>query len=137
MSGLVVDSSIAICWLMPDEAASEADIAVARILRDGADAPALFLHEVANVLVVNVRRQRLAATILPEMLAEIGLWEVRLEPPALARIEDVARLAGAHGLSVYDAAYLELAMRRRCELATLDRALARAAAAAGVPLVLA
>lgn len=61
---------------------------------------------------------------------------VELEPPTWGLLQhDVQRLGRSHGLSIYDAAYLELALRRRLPLATFDKALRKAAAAEGLALI--
>ena len=63
------------------------------------------------------------------------LEDTPVELAGLPKAEAVFALARRHGLTFYDAAYLELAMRERIALATLDQALARAAIAEGVPLI--
>jgi predicted nucleic acid-binding protein len=94
--------------------------------------PALFWHELANVMLVNERRGR----ITPELSRKaIQLVEKML--PSTDKIIDtgaILALGRQHGLSAYDAAYLELAKRIGAPLATLDRKLAQAAEAEGVPV---
>jgi predicted nucleic acid-binding protein len=127
---LVIDSSIAISWLMPDEDAGAADRAMAEAMAEGADVPALFGFEVANVLVVNARRKRLSPDALASSLADLSCIDIRSEPaPAPDVLRAISGLAAQHGLTVYDAAYLELARRLGAPLATLDGRLREAAAA--------
>lgn len=132
---LVLDSSVAISWLMPDEQAASADRAISAAIIGGADVPAFFAFEVANVLLVNVRRKRLPPGAVTAGLGDLGAIDIRFEPaPAPQVLRAIAELAAQHGLNVYDAAYLELALRLRVPLATLDRPLRSAAAAENVPL---
>lgn len=130
---LVVNSSIIVAWLMPDEDDAVAVHAIQEIIRSGADVPSLFLSEVANVLTVNSRRGRIGSpmTFLTDLLG------LEFREDSGASFEAVSRavvLAERHGLTVYDATYLELALRLGRPLATLDKPLARAATDAGVPL---
>lgn len=132
---LVVDSSIAIAWLMPDENDAVADHAIRDVIKSGADVPALFLMEVSNVLVANARRGRIPSAL--NFFAD--LMELEFRQDSGATIEAVAQsmvLAERHSLTVYDATYLELARRLRRPLATLDKSLARAADEAGVRIFL-
>jgi len=130
---LVIDCSVAIAWLMPDEEDGVADEAIRAVIANGADVPGLFFSEVANVLLVNQRRGRLPSAL--SFLADVLELEIRRDagssPEAIAQS---LVLAERHGLTVYDATYLELARRLRAPLATLDTALRRAAVEAGVPL---
>ena len=101
--------------------------------RLGGVVPALFWYEIRNVLIVNERRARIDQ-------AGSARFLMRLRDLRFLRDEDheeasVMTLARAHGLSAYDAAYLETALRRRDTLATLDRALATAASAEGVSVI--
>lgn len=135
MSGWVVDSSFALAWGLTDEAASAR---VARFLDrltlgDMIWVPSLWWYEVANVLLVAERRGRITEA---EALRALELFRsLRLETDSSPSVEALWRLRTAgkeHGLSAYDAAYLELAMRRQLPLATFDQALLKAAKAAGV-----
>jgi predicted nucleic acid-binding protein len=99
----------------------------------GAVVPALWWFEVRNTLIVGERRGRLDAIQTTEILAQIEALPISRdrEPDS----EAVLALARAHRLTVYDAAYLELALRADLPLATLDRQLAAAARAVRVPLL--
>lgn len=130
---LVRDASVAAGLLLPDETppahlAASIDAATGRL-----HAPWLLWAELRNVLLLAERRRRLpegaAEAFLP--LADRLDFAFDTAPDSAA----VLRLARAHRLSAYDALYLELALRRRATLATLDAALRQAAGAEGVPLV--
>ncbi len=95
--------------------------------------PSLWWFEIRNLLVMNERRGRLTESESLRFLRRLdrlGITEDRTPQES-----EVLRLARTHRLSVYDAAYLELALRNRIRLATLDKALARAAQQENVPLL--
>ena len=129
----VVDASVTACWAFRDEDNAVADAALERMLTDDAVAPALWWFEVRNILVVNERRKRLDAEDSATFLRHLARLHVRLDNAP--NENEVLRLARGHKLSVYDAAYLELAQRNGCALATLDVALMRAARAEYVLLI--
>ena len=129
----VLDCSVTMAWVFPDEATLE----TARLrdaLTDGrAFVPAPWPIEVANVLLVATRRGRIAETDWPRIWRNLEALPITIEPVSIPRIRrTVLDVASAHRLSVYDATYLELAIRMRLPLATLDRALADAAQAVGL-----
>ena len=132
MSGLVVDASVVVAWLFDDEEEPRADRVLERLEEDGALVPQLWHLETRNSLLVAERRGRLSAGGVKERLDALKGLPIRTdEEPDLQSAFDLAR---AHGLSFYDALYLELAKRESTELATLDVALGRAAVAEGVSL---
>jgi predicted nucleic acid-binding protein len=132
---LVIDTSVAAAWWFQDEVTQATDAVLEQVVSEGAVVPALFPAEAANVLVQAERRKRIAPALVDRMLGILnGLpIEVEASPRVPGRALDLAR---AHGLTVYDAMYLEAAIRRGLPLATLDGDLRRAARAAGVALVL-
>ena len=95
--------------------------------------PCLWWFEVRNILVVNERRRRIPESDTAAFLLNLSRLRVRLD--RLPEGDAVLRLARTHRLSVYDAAYLELAQREGLPLATLDPDLRRAASDAGVGLL--
>jgi predicted nucleic acid-binding protein len=130
---LVLDSSVVGCWCFPDEASPIADAAFDQLGADQAIVPVLWWFEVRNVLVINERRGRIDPPGSGAFLADLERLPIHLDrrPDSDA----VIALARTHRLTVYDAAYLELALRADVPLATLDQRLARAARAARVPLL--
>ena len=133
MSGLVVDASVALAWLLDDEDQPEAGRALDRLEDDGAVVPQLWHLEIRNSLLTAERRGRISLGEIDERLDGLSGLPIQTdEDPDLRSAFDLAR---RHGLSFYDALYLELAKRQRAELATLDRALGRAAASEGVPVL--
>ena len=129
----VLDASIAACWAFDDEDHPVAALALERVRTDEARVPSLWWFEVCNTLIVNERRGRLTESDTATFLR--GLARLRVTVDGLPNGADVLTLARHRGLTVYDAAYLELARREGAPLATLDAALATAARAERVPLL--
>ena len=132
----VADASVAIGWVHPGQATKQT-AAMLDAIADGAtlEVPALWPLEVANALLVLVRRRKLVEDERQAGLGWLRGLRVRVdhEMSALA-FSQLSELAAAHQLSVYDAAYLELAARRRLVLGCLDGPLRAAAKQAGVSL---
>lgn len=132
----VADASVAVSWVHPAQATTQT-AAMLDALADGAtlEVPALWPLEVANALIVLVRRRKLSENERQTGLGWLRGLPLRIDPEAaslaFSRLSD---LAAAHQLSVYDAAYLELAQRRRLALACTDGPLRKAAKQAGVSL---
>jgi predicted nucleic acid-binding protein len=131
----VVDASVALAWGFPDEGNEYADAVLLNLERETMLVPALFALEVANGLVVGERRKRLRQAEIRRFLALLeGLSMVQDVQPMSVMMSTVLALAREFGLSTYDAAYLELAIREGAPLATLDIGLRTAARKAGVPV---
>ncbi|MCB9959114.1 MAG: type II toxin-antitoxin system VapC family toxin [Rhodospirillaceae bacterium] len=130
---LVLDSSVAASWCLPDERSELADRALDMVETGGFVVPPLFWYELRNVLIVNERRGRIDAARLADSLRLVTALPARIDSAPDEAV--LLGLARAHTLSVYDAAYLELAKRLGIPLATLDLALHRAGAAEAVALV--
>jgi predicted nucleic acid-binding protein len=130
---MVLDSSIVGCWCFPDERSSIVDLAFVQLGLDEAIVPVLWWFEVRNVLVINERRGRINQTGSAAFLADLEKLPISFDRQSDS--ETVLALARAHRLTVYDAAYLELALRADAPLATLDQQLVRAARTARVPLL--
>jgi predicted nucleic acid-binding protein len=130
---VVVDSSIAAAWSIPDEKSLVADRALTIASEDGIIVPQIFWYEIRNVLVLNERRARLTVEDTEGALARL----YALNPGVAALLPDSLdmRLARKHSLTIYDAAYLALALREGTILATLDRKLAAAAVSESVAVV--
>jgi len=127
---LVVDASAVAGWLLPDEEGQ--DLAELVATHPEFHAPWLLWAELRNILIVNERRGRLTQGLADQLIEAVeGLGIVLDTAPSNA---GVLALSRRHGLTVYDALYLDLALRRGAALATLDAKLAQAARAEGVPL---
>lgn len=129
----VLDCSVAMSWVFPDEATESTDQLRESLVDGHAFVPALWPIEVANVLLVATRRRRIDRTEWSRIARNLEALPLVIDPVSTRRIwEEVLGIAHAHQLSAYDAMYLELAIRTQLPLATLDRALATAARTAGV-----
>lgn len=135
---IVVDASIILAWLLPDERDNAAaEEIVTRAKRSGAIAPPLLPLEVANALRSNVRRARIDAGYRDQALALLASLAVAqdLECRDATVLHEIVRLSEVHDLTAYDAAYLEVAIRHQAPLGTLDEALRRSAKAEGVAVL--
>ena len=131
MAGLVVDASVSAAWFLPDEATCFTEATLSATATDEVWVPSLWLLEIGNLLINAQRRLRITAAQRIEMVASAEGLRLRVdrEPVSLRSIDS---LADRHRLSSYDAAYLELALRRQLPLATLDTALLAAMPVEGV-----
>ena len=129
----VLDCSVALAWLFPDEATEATDHLRDSLVEGRAFAPALWPIEVANVLLVATRRGRVDSEEWEQLYAHLEALPIEIDPASTSRVwGKTLQLAHAHRLSVDDAMYLELALRMRLPLATLDRTLGEAARTEGL-----
>ena len=128
----VLDASIAACWAFQDEDHPDARLAFHQMRSEEAVVPCLWWFEVRNTLVVNERRRRIAESDTAAFLLSLSRLRIRVD--RAPNEGEVLRLARTHRLSVYDAAYLELAQREGLPLSTLNADLRKAAAAEGVAI---
>jgi predicted nucleic acid-binding protein len=136
-AALVIDGSTTLGFVLQDER-GPAPLRALAALEQGAPAhvPAHWGVEVANGLLMAERRKRATQAEITEALGLVALLPVRPDEETATRaFQDTVALARQYGLIVYDAAYLELAMRKGARLATTDRALMAAARDAGVALL--
>ena len=126
--GLVLDNSVTMSWCFPDEHDPYAQDVLKALPGTAAAVPTLWPLEAANILLVGERRGRISQA---DSATFIGLLEglpIRIDDETSDHAMKASlALARAQNLSVYDAAYLELAMRRGLPLATLDERLKTAA----------
>jgi predicted nucleic acid-binding protein len=137
MAVFVIDASATLPWCFADEATASTNAVLTR-LRTGDEAivPAHWPVEVTNALLIAVRRQRISPADAHQFLLDLEFLPIRVEATTKNLVRaGVFPLAEQYGLTVYDAAYLELAMREKTPLMTLDKDLRKAASASGVPLV--
>jgi predicted nucleic acid-binding protein len=133
MEEFVLDGSVTMAWYFKDEMNDYANA-----VRDGMDqsqavVPSLWPLEVANTVVMGERRKRSTPAQAATWLSFLSVLPIVVDSETTARAwGDTLNLARAHNLSAYDAAYLELAMRRGLPIATLDDKLKTAAAVVGV-----
>lgn len=133
---LVLDSSVALAWIYDDEGNAATDQVLDLVVQSGAWVPTIWHLEVANSMEQAVRRRRIDAAFRDAALANLSDLDIRAdaETSIHAWVATLA-LADGLGLTLYDAAYLELARRRTMPLASLDRDLRAAAESTGVALL--
>ena len=133
---LVLDSSVALAWVYREERSGAIAAVFEQVTEAGAWVPSLWRLEVANVLEMGVRRGRNNAAFRDATLADFELLPIQTDSETEKHAwRTTLRLAERRRLTLYDAAYLELAMRRGVPLASLDRELRAAAAAENVALL--
>jgi predicted nucleic acid-binding protein len=132
---LVLDTSVTLAWVYTEETTPAILNVFERICVGGAWVPGLWHLEVANALQFRVAQQRITAAVRDAALADLSALPIHVDPETDRHAWGATlKLAIRQQLTVYDAAFLELAQRRRLPLATLDRELRQAATAEGVPL---
>lgn len=132
----VLDASATVSWYFEDQPTELARCFLWHVKAHGADVPAIWTLEVLNIMLRAERRRRGSLEVALEFHAKLREMEIHVAPQQVpADWPRLLELARRHGLTVYDATYLDLAIRLGAPLATLDQQLARAALAAGVPLV--
>ncbi|MBM3359249.1 MAG: type II toxin-antitoxin system VapC family toxin [Betaproteobacteria bacterium] len=133
LMAFVSDNSVIVAWLIPDQANDYTRRMDRRAAREQPVVPALWEPEFANVITVLVRRGVLARHHADAILSRVERLQLAVDRAAVLP-RALFELADRHGISAYDAAYLELAQRRGLPLATRDTRLARVARAAGMLL---
>lgn len=125
-----LDSSITLAWVYAEETTAQVREVFDLLIQSGAWVPGLWRLEVANVLEMGVRRGRHDAAFRDATLADLEQLPIQVDAETDRHAWGATlRLAERHHLTLYDAAYLELALRRSLPLATLDEDLRRAARA--------
>ena len=128
----VLDASVVASWCFPDEIHPNSEAALLRIAHESAVVPSLHWLELRDVLLMGERRNPLTEAQTARFLRYVSELPIEVDHDPDEAV--VLGLARTHRLSVYDAAYLELAQRSRLALATLDGALMDVARATKVPL---
>ena len=132
----VLDSSVALTWCFEDEATAAADALLAQVTDSGALAPLHWPLEVLNALAMAERRGRIGILARHEKISFLKALPIALDKETAAQAwTTTTRLADRYRLTLYDAAYLELAQRLNLPLATLDKQLREAATALGMTLL--
>jgi predicted nucleic acid-binding protein len=133
---LVLDCSATLAWVYPNETTDAVRHAFDIVTSEGCVVPMLWRLEVVNGLTVAVRRGRITAVFRTEALTALDLAPISVDPETNTHAwTTTLQLADRFGLTLYDAAYLELAQRRSLPLASLDIALRNAARDLGLSLL--
>jgi predicted nucleic acid-binding protein len=133
---MILDASVALAWCLVDERSALAYSILDRVAADGAAVPAHWPLEMANGLLSAERRRRIDSDGIADASRLLDRLPIEIVPvdlttaawPVLASVRE-------HGLSAYDAAYLDLARSRGLPLATLDNQLRVACESAGIELI--
>jgi len=132
----VLDRSVTLSWLLPDDRGAATDALVDELQRTTAVAPAIWPYEVANALLVAQRRARISDDDLNRVRRALTALPIKVEAVASQHVlYAVSDLGRRLDVTSYDAAYVELAARRRLPLATLDARLRKVCAALKVEVL--
>jgi len=135
-ASLVIDCSMTMSWCFADEAATASQEILKRLDQETAIVPSHWFLEVANVLFQSERRKRISASESDLFLARLTLMSFEIEyGPTRRAFEHLLPLCRSHGLTSYDAAYLDVALRHNLPLASLDGPLREAAQRVGVTVL--
>jgi predicted nucleic acid-binding protein len=130
---LVIDSSITLAWFFEDERTERADAVMRQVAKAGAVVPSLWRLEIANALQSALRRKRINAAFRDASIADLRSFPIAVDSETDRHAWGSSlTLAERCQLTLYDAAYLELAQRLRLPLASLDQDLRAASRALGV-----
>jgi predicted nucleic acid-binding protein len=131
----VLDASMTMSWCFADEAAPYGRSILQPLVDTYAEVPALWVFEVANVLAISERKRRISPALSDEFIKILSGLDIRTDAvsPVVAAA-DLMLLVRRHGLTAYDAAYLELAKRKGLPIATFDKDLLNAASKESVPV---
>lgn len=135
-ASFIIDCSITMAWLFADERTAETESIQERLILESVLVPSHWYLEVANVLVMAEKRKRISAADSTQFVQLLETLDIVSDSELGAETFDILiPLCRSHGLTSYDAAYLDLAMRRQLPLATLDDELRRAAVSVGIPVL--
>lgn len=133
---LIIDCSLTMAWCFADEYTEETAQIQDRLVAEAAVVPAHWFLEVANVLVMAEKRRRISAADSTQFVQLLAALDIEVDGESAARAFDhLMPLCRNYGLTSYDAAYLDLALRWQLPLATLDDDLRKAATTLGVHIL--
>jgi predicted nucleic acid-binding protein len=135
-AALVVDSSAAMAWFMPDEITPESETLRRRVTDEGAAVPVLWRLEIGNTFLLAVRHRRISLDQRIGALEQLATLPISIDDETLTHAwGDTLAIAERFRLTLYEACYLELALRRGLPLASLDRDLRKAAVPLNIELL--
>jgi predicted nucleic acid-binding protein len=134
--GFIIDASVALSWLFADEFTPAAEALLKQANDNAVFGPSHLWLEISNGALMGERRGRVESSQTILWLGQIAALGISIDRgnPSLG-LDGLLPIARLHGLTVYDAAYLELAARLRLPLATFDKRLASAARNVGVEVI--
>lgn len=133
---IVIDTSMTMAWYFKDEATPVSATTLEFVTEHGAFAPPLWRLEVANVLNIGIRRNRIDAKFRSETIAALSELPILIDRDGDELVwTRVLSFADRYALTIYDASYFELADRHQMPLATFDQALISAGLAHGLAVI--
>ena len=136
MNSFVVDNSVVMSWCFKDETNKYGDAVLDRLTKSTAIVPPIWPLEVVNVLLVAERRNRLKQVDSVRFITLLSQLPIVVEHEGPGeKMKDLLALGRANNLSSYDAAYLDLSMKKDCPIATLDKKLIEAAKKVNVTIL--
>lgn len=124
----VLDCSITMAWCFEDESTDYTDAILDSLEKRIAIVPTIWPLEVANVLLISKKNKRISEVQAANFIDALSTLPIVIDPSTSARaMHSIFVLAGQSDLTIYDAAYLELAIREEIPLLTLDKGLIKAA----------
>ncbi len=131
----VMDCSVTMPWLLHNDATDYAKQVLLGFNKGQAVVPELWFLEVSNILLVFERRKRIKVAESEQFIKLLSELPINIDQGTANRVfPKIILLARKYQLSTYDATYLELAIREKLPLATLDKDLQRAAKKSGIEL---
>ena len=132
----ILDSSVALAWVIPDENNLVLDSLCDHLTDDTAFVPPVWPLEIGNALLVAAKRGRLTAKDVNQLVTELRALPLEIDFNSTEQaLEKTLNLARKYDLTTYDASYLELAKRRNLPLVTLDTKLRQACVSAKITLL--
>jgi predicted nucleic acid-binding protein len=133
---LILDCSMAIAWCFADESTPKTAQIQDRLAVETAVVPGLWFLEVANVLAMAEKRKRISPDDSMQFVQLLSNLDIQVDEDASRQVFDrILPLCRSHGLTSYDATYLDVALRWQIPLASLDDALRSAATSLGVQVL--
>lgn len=132
----VVDCSVALSWYFSDESNDRTRDLRERLIEESIHVPCLWPIEITNAVLAALRRNRVTDDEIPDLLRDLQELPDEIDRETDSMVWEYSfGLAKQFNLSVYDATYMELAVRRKMPMATLDKALARACQEADIEVL--
>jgi len=132
----VLDCSVTMAWLFEDETTTETEVLLQKLETLSAIVPSIWPHEVANVLAISIRKKRIEPMQASSFIDSLSALSIHVDDSTTQRpLHSVFNLAMQEGLTIYDAAYLELAIRENIPFATRDQDLIKASKKLKIPLI--
>jgi len=135
-AAFILDASVTMTWLFKEETTPQSAALLARLEVEAVLVPALWYLELANVMALAEKKRRITPADTAAFISELGQLDIQVDAESTARtFTHLLPLCRDHGLTAYDAVYLDLALLRHLPLATLDQALCKAARKLDVKLL--